>query len=48
MTVSVAVLIAKSVDRRMQATQLLTDAEEALDRAKHAGRNRVERVVVQS
>ncbi|OFW36571.1 MAG: hypothetical protein A3F70_11665 [Acidobacteria bacterium RIFCSPLOWO2_12_FULL_67_14] len=47
-TVSVAVLIAKSVDRRMQATQLLTDAEEALDRAKHAGRNRVERVVVQS
>lgn len=47
-TVSVAVLIAKSVDRRMQAAQLLTDAEEALERAKHAGRNRVERVVVQS
>lgn len=45
-TVSVAVLIAPSVDRRMQAVQLLTDAEEALDRAKHAGRNRVERVVV--
>ncbi len=46
-TVSVAVLIARRVDRRMQAVQLLTDAEDALARAKQAGRNRIERVVVE-
>jgi diguanylate cyclase (GGDEF)-like protein len=43
-TVSVGVLIADSVDQSVRAEQLLTEAEEAVDRAKKAGRNRVERV----
>ena len=43
-TVSVGVLIAESVDQSVRAEQLLTEAEEAVDRAKKAGRNRVERV----
>ena len=42
-TVSVGVLVAESVDRGVQADQLLTEAEEAVARAKEAGRNRVER-----
>jgi diguanylate cyclase (GGDEF)-like protein len=45
-TVSVAVLLAESVDATIQAEQLLHDAEEALARAKAAGRNRVERVTI--
>lgn len=44
MTVSIGVLIAESVDRSVRAEQLLAVAEEALARAKQAGRNRVERV----
>ncbi|MBI2829284.1 MAG: GGDEF domain-containing protein [Acidobacteria bacterium] len=43
-TVSVGVLIAESVDQSVRAEQLLTEAEEAADRAKKAGGNRVERV----
>lgn len=43
-TVSVGVLIAESVDQSVRAEQLLTEAEVAVDRAKKAGRNRVERV----
>lgn len=43
-TVSVGVVVAETVDRSVQAEQLLTDAEAAVDRAKQAGRTRVERV----
>lgn len=43
-TVSVAVLIASAVDRRMQAVRLLAAAGDAVARAKAAGRNRVERL----
>ena len=45
-TVSVGVLIAEAVDQSVSAEQLLTEAGGALDRAKKAGRNRVERVDV--
>jgi diguanylate cyclase (GGDEF)-like protein len=41
-TVSVGVLIAEAVDKSVRPEQLLTEAEEAVDRAKKAGRNRVE------
>lgn len=43
-TVSVGVLVAEIVDRSVKAEQLLTDALDAVRRAKQAGRNRVERV----
>ena len=42
-TVSVGVLIAEAVDKSVRPEQLLTEAEETVDRAKKAGRNRVER-----
>lgn len=45
-TVSVGVLIAESVDADLRAEQLMSKAKEAVNRAKQAGRNRVERVVV--
>ena len=41
-TVSVGVLVAESVDRSVRADQLLLEAEEAVNRAKKAGPNRVE------
>lgn len=43
-TVTAGVLIAETVDRSVRAEQLLTDAKEAVNRAKKAGRNRVERI----
>jgi len=43
-TVTAGVLIAETVDRSVRADQLMTDAKEAVNRAKRAGRNRVERV----
>jgi diguanylate cyclase (GGDEF)-like protein len=43
-TVTAGVLIAETVDRSVRAEQLLTEAKEAVNRAKQAGRNRVERV----
>jgi diguanylate cyclase (GGDEF)-like protein len=43
-TVSVAALIAESVDASVNARQMLLQAEEAVRRAKAAGRNRVERI----
>jgi diguanylate cyclase (GGDEF)-like protein len=43
-TVSVAVLVAESVDGSVRAEQMLNDADAAVARAKHAGRNRVERL----
>jgi diguanylate cyclase (GGDEF)-like protein len=43
-TVSVAVLIAESVDSSVNARQVLLQAEQAVGRAKEAGRNRVERI----
>jgi diguanylate cyclase (GGDEF)-like protein len=43
-TVTAGVLIAETVDRSVRAEQLLTEAKEAVNRAKKAGRNRVERV----
>ncbi len=45
-TVSVGVLIAEAVDQSVRAEQLLDDVKEAVDRAKQAGRNRLERVNV--
>ena len=45
-TVSVAVLVAESIDASVRAEQLLEEAEHAVRRAKEAGRNRVERVDV--
>ena len=45
-TVSVGVLIAEAVDQSVRAEQLLDDVKEAVDRAKQAGRNRLERVEV--
>ncbi|MGH2399922.1 MAG: GGDEF domain-containing protein, partial [bacterium] len=45
-TVSVGVLIAESVDQSMKAEELLRQAKDAVDRAKRAGRNRVEQVTV--
>ena len=43
-TVSVAALIAESVDASVNAPQVLLQAEQAIGRAKEAGRNRVERI----
>jgi GGDEF domain-containing protein len=43
-TVSVGVVIAESVDRSVRAEHVLTEAKEAVGRAKKAGRDRVERV----
>ena len=45
-TVSVGLLIAESVDQSIRADQLVLEAKEAVNRAKEAGRNRVERVDV--
>ena len=45
-TVSVAVVIAEAVDSSVRADRLLQEAEQAVHRAKHAGRNRVERVEI--
>lgn len=45
-TVSVAVIVAESVDSTVHADQLMSDAEAAVRRAKAGGRNRVERVTV--
>lgn len=45
-TVSVGLLIAESVDQTVRADQLVVNAKQAVDRAKLAGRNRVERVNV--
>jgi diguanylate cyclase (GGDEF)-like protein len=45
-TVSVAVLIADAVDSSLRADQILRQAEDAIRRAKQAGRNRVEVVEV--
>jgi diguanylate cyclase (GGDEF)-like protein len=43
-TVSAAVVFAEAVDSTMRAEQILKEAEQAVHRAKHAGRNRVEHV----
>lgn len=43
-TVSVAVMVAESVDPGVRAEQLLEETERAVRRAKDAGRNRVERI----
>lgn len=43
-TVSVAVVIAEVVDSDINGEQMLMHAEQAVHRAKHAGRNRVEKV----
>jgi diguanylate cyclase (GGDEF)-like protein len=45
-TVSVGVLVVDSADKTFKAEQLLARVKEAVDRAKQAGRNRVERVDV--
>ena len=47
-TVSIGVLVAESVDRSAQAENLMARAEEAVGRAKQAGRNRVECVAASS
>ncbi len=47
-TVSIGVLVAETVDRNAQTDDLLAQAEEAVGRAKQAGRNRVEYVDVSS
>jgi len=47
-TVSVAVVIAAAMDTAMTNERLLRLAEQAVHRAKHAGRNRVEKVDVSS
>jgi diguanylate cyclase (GGDEF)-like protein len=47
-TVSVAVVIAEVIDVDVKVEQLMRQAEQAVHRAKHAGRNRVERVDVSS
>jgi diguanylate cyclase (GGDEF)-like protein len=46
LTVSVAVVIATSVDASVRADQVMREAEQAVHRAKHGGRNRVERVEI--
>jgi diguanylate cyclase (GGDEF)-like protein len=43
-TVSVAVVFAASVDRTVRAEQLFAEAQQAIHRAKMAGRNRLEKV----
>lgn len=45
-TVSVGVVIAESVDQSIRAEPLMLTAKDAVNRAKQAGRNRVERVVL--
>lgn len=45
-TVSAAVVIVEAVDASVRAEHLLKEAEQAVRRAKHGGRNRVERVDV--
>jgi diguanylate cyclase (GGDEF)-like protein len=45
-TVSVAVVIAEVINSDITAEQMLLHAEQAVHRAKHAGRNRVEKVDV--
>ena len=47
-TVSVAVVIAESIDSDLTIAQLLHEAEQTLQRAKGAGRNRVEKVDISS
>jgi diguanylate cyclase (GGDEF)-like protein len=47
-TVSVAVVIAEVINSDITAEQMLLHAEQAVHRAKHAGRNRVEKVDVSS
>ena len=47
-TVSIGVLVAETVDRSAQPDDLLAQAEEAVGRAKQAGRNRVEYVAASS
>ncbi len=47
-TVSIGVLVAETVDRDVQADDLLAQAEDAVGRAKQAGRNRVEYVAASS
>ena len=41
-TVSAGVLIAESVDKSVRADQMMIEAKEAVDRAKQAGRNRIQ------
>jgi diguanylate cyclase (GGDEF)-like protein len=41
-TVSAGVLIAESVDKSVRAEQMMVEAKEAVDRAKQAGRNRIQ------
>jgi PleD family two-component response regulator len=43
-TVSVAVVIATATDKTVKAEHVLREAEQAVHRAKHGGRNLVERV----
>jgi diguanylate cyclase (GGDEF)-like protein len=45
-TVSVGLLIAESIDRSVSASDLLMQVRAAVDRAKQGGRNRLERVYV--
>lgn len=45
-TVSVAVVVAETIDAAVKVADLMRLAEQAVHRAKHAGRNRVERVDV--
>lgn len=47
-TVSVGVVVAESIERTARAAQLMAQAKQAVERAKQAGRNRVESVVASS
>ena len=47
-TVSVGVLVVNSADKSFRADQLLAKVKEAVNRAKTAGRNRVERVEIEA